>query len=59
MAAAVLPGLLAYQANSFMLRELGAGKTGLVLYLGPVSAALVHDGAVKVGLSLCHVRTCR
>ena len=39
LAAAVLPGMLAYQAYSFMLRELGAGKTALVLYLGPVYAA--------------------
>ena len=39
VAAAVLPGMLAYQAYSFMLRELGAGKTALVLYLGPVYAA--------------------
>ena len=39
LAAAVLPGIVAYQAYSFMLRELGAGKTALVLYLGPVYAA--------------------
>ena len=39
VAAAVLPGMVAYQAYSFMLRELGAGKTALVLYLGPVYAA--------------------
>ncbi len=39
LAAAVLPGILAYQAYSFMLRELGAGPTALVLYLGPVYAA--------------------
>lgn len=39
VAAAVLPGVLAYQAYSFMLRELGAAKSGLVLYLGPVYAA--------------------
>jgi drug/metabolite transporter (DMT)-like permease len=39
VAAAVLPGIVAYQAYSFMLRELGAGKTALVLYLGPVYAA--------------------
>ncbi len=38
--AAVVPGMLAYQAYSFMLRELGAGPTALVLYLGPVYAAL-------------------
>ncbi len=40
VAAAVVPGMLAYQAYSFMLRELGAGPTALVLYLGPVYAAL-------------------
>jgi drug/metabolite transporter (DMT)-like permease len=40
LAAAVLPGVLAYQAYSYMLRELGAAKSGLVLYLGPVYAAL-------------------
>ena len=39
LAAAVLPGMVAYQAYSFMLRELGAGKSALVLYLGPVYAA--------------------
>ena len=39
VAAAVLPGIVAYQAYSFMLRELGAGPTALVLYLGPVYAA--------------------
>jgi drug/metabolite transporter (DMT)-like permease len=39
VAAAVLPGMVAYQAYSFMLRELGAGPTALVLYLGPVYAA--------------------
>ncbi len=39
LAAAVLPGMVAYQAYSFMLRELGAAKTALVLYLGPVYAA--------------------
>ena len=39
LAAAVLPGIVAYQAYSFMLRELGAGPTALVLYLGPIYAA--------------------
>ena len=38
VAAAVLPGMLAYPAYSFTLRELGAGKTALVLFLGPVYA---------------------
>lgn len=39
--AAVLPGFGAYQAYSFMQRELGPARTGLVLYLGPLYAALV------------------
>ncbi len=44
LAAAVLPGIVAYQAYSFMLRELGASKTALVLYLGPVYAAFTAWG---------------
>ena len=40
LVAAVLPGFGAYQAYSFMQRELGAARTGLVLYLGPLYAAL-------------------
>jgi len=39
--AAVLPGFGAYQAYSYMQRELGAARTGLVLYLGPLYAAIV------------------
>ncbi len=39
--AALLPGFGAYQAYSFMQRELGPARTGLVLYLGPLYAALV------------------
>lgn len=39
VAAAVLPGMIAYQAYSFMQRELGASRAGLVLYLGPVYSA--------------------
>jgi drug/metabolite transporter (DMT)-like permease len=38
--AAILPGLGAYQAYAFMQKELGAAKTGLVLYLGPLYAAV-------------------
>jgi drug/metabolite transporter (DMT)-like permease len=37
--AAVFPGFASYQAYSFMQRELGIAKTGLVLYLGPLYAA--------------------
>ena len=39
VAAAVVPGVLAYQSYSLMLRELGASRAGLVLYLGPIYAA--------------------
>lgn len=38
---AVFPGFGAYQAYSFMQAQLGAAKTGLVLYLGPVYAAVL------------------
>jgi drug/metabolite transporter (DMT)-like permease len=39
--AAVFPGLLAYLSYSFMQRELGAAKTAMVLYLGPLYAGLM------------------
>jgi len=38
---ALLPGLGAYQSYSYVQRELGAARTGLILYLGPIYAALV------------------
>ncbi len=38
---AVLPGFGAYQAYSYLQRELGPARTGLVLYLGPLWAAAV------------------
>lgn len=38
---AILPGFGAYQAYAFVQRELGAARTGLILYLGPIYAALV------------------
>ena len=38
---AVFPGFGAYQAYSFMQAELGPARTGLVLYLGPIYAALL------------------
>ncbi len=37
--AALLPGFGAYQAYSYMLRELGAARAGLVMYLSPLYAA--------------------
>lgn len=39
--AAVFPGLLAYLSYSFMQRELGAAKTAMVLYLGPLYAGVM------------------
>lgn len=38
---AVLPGVGAYQSYSFVQRELGAARTALILYLGPIYAAVV------------------
>jgi drug/metabolite transporter (DMT)-like permease len=37
--AALLPSFFSYQAYSFMLRELGVARAGLVMYLSPVYAA--------------------
>jgi len=39
LVAAALPGFGAYQAYSYLQRELGPARTGLVLYLGPLWAA--------------------
>lgn len=38
---ALLPGFGAYQSYAYVQRELGAARTGLILYLGPIYAALV------------------
>ncbi len=38
--AALMPGVLAYGAYSFLQRELGASRTALLLYLTPVYGAL-------------------
>lgn len=40
LAAALLPGAGAYGAYSFMQRVLGAARVGMVLYLGPLYAAV-------------------
>jgi drug/metabolite transporter (DMT)-like permease len=40
-AAALFPAFGAYLAYSFLLRELGAARAGVVLYLGPVYVALL------------------
>lgn len=41
VAAAVLPGYGAYLAFSVMQRELGAARVSVVLYLGPIYAAVI------------------
>ena len=41
VAAAVVPGALSYSAYSFVQRELGAARAGLMLYLTPLYAALL------------------
>ena len=38
--AGLLPGFFSYQAYGYMLRELGASRSSLVMYLAPVYAAL-------------------
>ena len=38
---ALLPGVGAYQSYSFVQRELGAARTALIMYLGPIYAAIV------------------
>jgi drug/metabolite transporter (DMT)-like permease len=40
-AAALLPGAGAYGAYSYMQRELGAARVGVVLYLGPLYSAVI------------------
>lgn len=40
VAAAILPGLLSYVAYAFLIRELGATRSSLLLYLGPVYGSL-------------------
>jgi len=37
--AGLLPGFVSYQAYAYMLRELGAARSSLVMYLAPVYAA--------------------
>ena len=40
VAAAILPGLLSYLAYAFLIRELGATRSSLLLYLGPLYGSL-------------------
>ncbi len=54
LAAAVLPGYGAYLAFSVMQRELGAARVSVVLYLGPIYAALIAWLALGEPLRLHH-----
>lgn len=42
--AGLLPGFFSYQAYGYMLRELGASRSSLVMYLAPVYAAFTSWG---------------
>jgi drug/metabolite transporter (DMT)-like permease len=42
----ILPSVGAYQAYAFVQQELGAARTGLILYLGPLYAALIGWAAL-------------
>ncbi len=41
LAAALIPGAGAYAAYSYMQRQLGAARVGVVLYLGPLYSAVI------------------
>lgn len=55
VAAAVLPGYGAYLAFSVMQRELGAARVSVVLYLGPIYAAVIAWVVLGEPLQLHHV----
>lgn len=49
-ATAVIPGVGAYLAYSFILREIGAARVAVVLYLGPIYGAII--GWIALGESV-------
>jgi drug/metabolite transporter (DMT)-like permease len=51
---ALFPGFGAYLAYSFMLRELGPSRVALVLYLGPVYAALMGWAVLREPVHAYH-----
>lgn len=55
LAAALVPGVLAYGAYSLMQRELGAARVGLVLYLGPLYSAVLAWGVLDEQLHGFHL----
>lgn len=54
LAAALLPGAAAYAAYSQMQRVLGAARVGMVLYLGPLYAALIGWAVLGERIELFH-----
>jgi drug/metabolite transporter (DMT)-like permease len=55
LAVALFPGYGAYLAFSVMQRELGAARVSVVLYLGPIYAALIGWLVLGEALSLFHL----
>ena len=55
LAAAVFPGYAAYLAFSVMQRELGAARASVVLYLGPIYAAVIAWWVLGEPLMLFHL----
>ena len=55
LAAALFPGYGAYLAFSVMQRELGAARASIVLYLGPIYAAVVAWLVLNEPLGLYHL----
>jgi len=53
--AALLPGFGAYQAYSLMQKELGAARTGVVLYLQPLYAGAMGWLLLDQGIGMHHV----
>jgi len=54
-AAALLPGAGAYGAYSFMQRELGAARVGLVMYLGPLYSAVLAWAVLGEQIEVFHL----
>ncbi len=54
LAAAVIPGYGAYLAFSVMQRELGAARVSVMLYLGPIYAAVIAWAVLAEPLRLHH-----
>ena len=54
LASALIPGAAAYGAYSYMQRVLGAARVGMVLYLGPLYAAVAAWGVLGESILRFH-----